>query len=224
MSAAAVPERGARSLPRLHAVTNDSVLRRNDWESVAVQVLEAGGREVAVHIRGPGIGSRELLGLASALVPHSRRTGGLLFVNDRVDVALAAEVDGVHLGGGSLPPERARALVGPGAWIGVSRHDPDEAALAAGEGADYVFLGTIYPTATHPGVGGLGAAAFEGALRRSPGVPILGIGGIGPDEAAEVVGSGAYGVAAIRGIWDAPDPGSAVRRYLASVGNRRERQ
>jgi thiamine-phosphate pyrophosphorylase len=55
-------------------------------------------------------------------------------------------------------------------------------------------------------------------------VPILGIGGIGPDEAAEVVGSGAYGVAAIRGIWDAPDPGSAVRRYLASVGNRRERQ
>jgi thiamine-phosphate diphosphorylase len=96
--------------------------------------------------------------------------------------------------------------------------------VAAGEGADYAFLGTIYPTASHPGVEGLGVAALAEACRRSPEFPIVGIGGIGPERTADVIASGAYGVAAVRGIWDAPDPPSAVRRYLEGVGNRRERQ
>jgi thiamine-phosphate pyrophosphorylase len=213
-----------RSLPRLHVVTDDTVLRREGWESAAIEVLEAGGTEIALHVRGPGTGSRRLLDLAIVLGSHARRTGGALFVNDRVDVALVAEVDGVHLGEGSLTPGGVRALVGAAPWIGVSRHGVDEAAAAGEEGADYVFLGTIFPTDSHPGEEGAGLAAIEEACRRSLGLPILGIGGIGPEAAASLVATGAYGVAAIRGIWDAPDPGSAVRRYLEGVGNRRERQ
>lgn len=143
-------------------------------------------------------------------------------VNDRVDVALVADVHGVHLGGGSLSSEGTRALVGPDKWIGVSHHDIGETVAAVGRGADYAFLGTILPTASHPSAVGLGIAALEEAVRRSKGLPILGIGGIGAHEAAAVVASGAYGVAAIRGIWDAPDPGASVRRYLEGVANRRE--
>jgi thiamine-phosphate pyrophosphorylase len=216
--------RNGRALPRLHAVTDDEVLGRAGWEAAAGQVLEAGGPDIALHIRGPAVGSRRLLALVTALAPDARRTGASLLVNDRVDVALVAEVDGVHLRGGSLSSERARALVGPDMWIGESLHDIDETAAAAGQGADYAFLGMIFPTASHPGREGLGIAALEAAVKCSKGLPILGIGGIGAGEAAAVVASGAYGVAAIRGIWDAPDPGASVRRYLEVVANRRGQQ
>lgn len=212
-------QRKGRSLPRLHAVTDDAVLRREEFEALAVAVFEAGGRDVALHLRGPATGPRRLLALATLLAPLARRAGAALIVNDRVDVALVADVDGVHLGGGSLPPERVRTLVDPATWIGVSRHAEDVMAV---EGADYAFLGTIFPTASHPGIEGLGIAALGEVVRRSGELPILGIGGIGPGQAADVVGSGAHGVAALRGIWDAADPGAAVRRYLEGVGNRRE--
>lgn len=205
-------------------MTDDEVLGRPGWTASAVHVLEAGGAEIAIHIRGPATESRTLLALAAALAPHARRTGASLFVNDRVDIALVADLDGVQLGGGSLPPERARALLGARAWVGVSRHTADGVAGAGSEGADYVFLGTIFPTASHPGVRGIGVAALVEALRRAKNVPVLGIGGVGPSEVAELVAAGAYGVAAIRGIWDAPDPGVAVKKYLEGVGNRREQK
>jgi thiamine-phosphate diphosphorylase len=141
-----------------------------------------------------------------------------------VDVALVSDVQGVHLGGGSLPTERVRSLLPHGVWIGVSRHDAPGIAAASTEGADYAFLGTIYRTSSHPGVEGLGTAGFTEAVRRSGEVPVLAIGGIGSGNVREVMAAGAYGVAAIRGIWDAPEPGAAVRRYLEELGQRRGEQ
>lgn len=217
MSPQAAVARGGRPLPRIHVVTDDAVLARDGWQDVATRVLDAGGADVALHLRGARTGPRALLSLATRLSPHARRTGSALLVNDRIDVALVAEVDGVHLGGRSLPPEKARALLGPGAWIGVSRHDAREAADAAREGADYVFLGTIFETVSHPGAPGLGISGLEEAVKSAGRLPILGIGGIGPGRVAEVVGAGAHGVAAIRGIWDARDPVAAVRRYLEGL-------
>lgn len=219
MSAPGRAEPSARPLPRLHAITNDAVIGREGWEAVASRVLEAGGPDVAVHLRGRGTPPRTLLALATSLAVHARRSGAAIFVNDRVDVALVTDVDGVHLGRGSLSPGVARALVGPEMWIGVSRHGPDETVAAAAEGADYVFLGTIHDTASHPGVAALGLRALEQAVRRSSRVPIFGIGGIGPEDASAVTQTGAYGVAAIRGIWDAADPEAAVKRYLLGLGN-----
>jgi thiamine-phosphate pyrophosphorylase len=224
VSSASPGQRDARSLPQLHAVTDDEVLGRAGWEAAAIQVLEAGGPDVALHMRGPAIESRTLFDLVTTLAPHAHRSGATLIINDRVDVVLAADVDGVHLGEGSLPPEQARCLLGTEQWIGVSRHDPDGVAAAETEGADYVFLGTIFPTPSHPGVGGIGITGFRDAVERARGLPVLGIGGVGPGEAAELVGSGAYGVAAIRGIWDASDPGAAVTRYLEGVENGREQK
>jgi thiamine-phosphate pyrophosphorylase len=140
-------------------------------------------------------------------------------VNDRVDVALVGGAAGVHLGDRSLPAARARTLLGEDAWIGVSRHDPSEARDAETEGADYVFLGSIHPTATHPGAVALGISAIGDAVRRGNAPPVIGIGGIGPAETPDVIAAGAHGVAVIRGIWHADDPAEAVMRYLEGLSS-----
>jgi len=138
-----------------------------------------------------------------------------------VDVGLALEVDGVHLGHRSLGVRVARELLGDAPWLGASVRDAGEAAVAAGEGADYVFLGTIFATPSHPGYAGMGLdglAAVAGAVRRldTP-IPLVAIGGIDAARAGEVLGAGAHGIAVVRGVWDSTDPRAAVGRYRDRV-------
>lgn len=219
MSEGDAPKRGSRALPRLHVVTDDDVLARRSWLETAYGVLDVGGPGVALHVRGPGTAPRAILEVTTALVERAGATGASVFVNDRVDVALAGRADGAHLGGRSLPPSAARAVLGAGRWIGVSCHDVDEITEAVRGGADYAFVGTIFRTPSHPGTEGAGLDAVEVAVGRTPELPVLGIGGIGPVEAARVAAVGAYGVAAIRGVWDARDPKAAVMEYLEALGN-----
>jgi len=207
----------ARRVPRLHAVTDAAVLSMDGWVERALEVLAAGGPDLALHVRGPGLDPRRLLDLLDGLAEPARASGALLLVNDRVDVALISGASGVHLGERSLPVGRARGLLGDDAWIGISCHSASDARGPATEGADYVFLGTIHPTATHPGAVGLGLAAIGDAVRAGHGPPLIGIGGIGPASAPAVVAAGAHGVAAIRGIWQVEDPGRAVKQYLEGL-------
>ena len=97
-------------LPRLHLVTNDEILRRGDFPPRAEELLEAGGARLALHLRGPSAGGAALYHLAERLAVVAARTGGLLLVNDRVDVALAVNAGGVQLGGRGLDPEDARRV------------------------------------------------------------------------------------------------------------------
>jgi thiamine-phosphate pyrophosphorylase len=208
-------------LPRVHVVTADTVLARGGFESRAIGVLEAGEADVALHLRGPATDGATLYALAGTLLPHARRAGGLLFVNDRVDVGLALEVDGVHLGHRSLDVGVARELLGDAPWLGASVRDAREAVVAAGEGADYVFLGTIFATPSHPGQAGMGLeglAAVTGAVGRldTP-PPVMAIGGVDAGRAGDVLGAGAHGIAVVRGVWDSRDPAAAVRRYRDRV-------
>lgn len=209
--------RTMRALPRLHVVTDDSMLGRGGWPSRAIDVMEAGGAEVCLHLRGPRTDGATLHRLASELVPHARRTGARLLVNDRVDVALAVDVDGVHLGGRSIPVGVARGLLGVDRWLGASCHDASEAAASRREGADYVFLGTIFATPTHPDVAGMGIEGLTATLGALAGLPVIGIGGVDPARVPAVLAAGAHGVAILRGVWDARDPGAAVRRYVVQV-------
>jgi thiamine-phosphate pyrophosphorylase len=208
-------------LPRLHVVTDDIVIGRGGFEARAVDVLEAGGVELALHLRGPRTDGVTLYTLARTLLPRARRTGALLFVNDRLDVALALQVDGAHLGHRSLGVGVARELVGEAPWLGVSVRDAREAEVAAREGADYVFLGTIFTTPSHPGRAGMGlegVAAVTGAMKRFDiSVPVVGIGGIDDVRAGEVLGAGAHGIAVMRGVWDDRDAPAAVGRYREAI-------
>ncbi|HEX2203470.1 MAG TPA: thiamine phosphate synthase, partial [Longimicrobium sp.] len=167
-------------------------------------------------VRGPrrwsATSGGRLYELAGELVLRAMDAGALLIVNDRVDVALAAGADGVQLGARSLALDDAAALLGDAPLIGVSTHVPEEGYDAVEGGADFLVVGHVYETPSHPGREGAGTALVEGMALL--GVPVVAIGGVTPERVAEVRGAGAAGVAAIRGVWDAPDPARAVRRYL----------
>lgn len=199
-------------LPRLHAITDERVARRADLVDVAGELASGGGEQLAFHARGRDLSGREHYEVADRLAacPPAR-----LFVNDRLDIALAVRATGVQLGRGSLAPGDARRL-DPTWWIGVSVHDPDEARAAQTAGADYLVIGPVYATASHPEREPLGPDRF-GALA-ALGLPAIAIGGVTADRVAELRAAGAYGVAAIRALWDAPDPAAAARVMLHALG------
>ena len=214
-------------IPRLHVVTDDEILARPDFVIRAREVCESleirksadegvVGGSLAFHIRGPRTAARRLTRLARALCDPAAASGITLLVNDRLDIALAVGAAGVHLGTRSLPPPEARRLLGASRLLGVSVHSAREAVEAAESGADYLFVGTLFETPSHPGAAPMGSQ-FMGSVASRVTLPLVGIGGVTPERAAEVLASGGHGVAAIRGIWDAPSPPDAVQAYLHAV-------
>jgi thiamine-phosphate pyrophosphorylase len=164
----------------------------------------------AVHLREKDLGGRALLDLARALAAVCRAGGHVLLVNDRLDVALAAGADGVHLPSAGVPPADARRLLGPAALVGVSCHSPDDVRRARDGGASFATLSPLFDTPSKRAYGpplGLGPLRAAAAL----GLPLVGLGGIAAARAGEVRAAGAAGVAAIRAWLEGPDPAAAVR-------------
>jgi thiamine-phosphate pyrophosphorylase len=196
-------------IPPLHAVTDDRVLQLPDFLDRARAL--ALGPPVALHLRG-ALPARELLRLADALRSITAATATRLMVHDRVDLARLCDADGVHLPSHGLPVATVRRFLGAGALVGRSTHAGDEARTAVADGADYAFLGPIWPTASHPDRAPLGPAVLQSAGL----APVIAIGGVTAPRAAEARAAGARGVAAIRALWDAPDPAAAARSLLLS--------
>ena len=206
-----------RPLPRLHVVTDDAVLGRSDVLDAARTVVEAGGSRVALHLRGPATSGRRVHELAAALVGPADDAGALLLINDRVDVALVVGAPGAHLGARSPTVADARGLLGPEAVVGISAHTAGEVGSLTREGADYAFLGTVFSTPSHPGRPGCGPEGVRQAVAEAAGAPVVAIGGIVPDRVAGLRAAGAWGVAVLRGVWNAPDPAAAVAEFLSEV-------
>jgi len=204
-------------VPLVFAVTDDRVLALPDFLERARAV--ALGPEVALVLRGRAPGG-PLLRLADALVALAAASGTRVLVHDRLDVARLAGAAGVHLPGYGLPVAAVREDLGPAPLLGRSTHTPAEAAAALAKGADYVFLGNIWETATHPARTALGPEALATAVTAVTAAPVapvvIAIGGVTPDRAREVRAAGAHGVAAVRAIWDTPDPAAAARALLLS--------
>jgi thiamine-phosphate pyrophosphorylase len=194
--------------PCLMLVTDRHATQGRPLDAVVAGALDGGVN--AVQLREKDLSARELWALAIRL--RELTEGRALFlINDRLDVALAAGADGVHLAGHSLPPAAARAALGPERLIGCSVHDAAEAQAAAQGGADYLVVGTLYPSRSHPGVAGAGPALVE-ELRGLVEMPLVGIGGIIARNAREVLVAGARGVAVITAILAAPDPAVAAAK------------
>ena len=206
------------SLPRLHVVAADDVLAADGFIPLAMALLEAGARDLALHLRGHGTPAALLYDRAAALSRVAARSGSTLFVNDRVDVALALDRVGVVLGKRSLPVSVVRRLAG-NRCIGYSAHEAAEAKAAVDEGADFVLLGTIYATASHPARPGAGPDLVR-ATAATTNAPVIAIGGITPERVAEVVAARAHGVAVLGGVFRSGDPRSAVLNYLDVLGGR----
>jgi thiamine-phosphate diphosphorylase len=208
-----------RPLPRLHAVTDAAILALPDFP-VRAAAIAAAGPAVALHARDRTAPARRLVAVTGKLLAHAAPPEAAVFVNARPDIAAALGTHGVQLGLDDLSASDARALVegraGPSAcriWIGVSIHSLAEAEQALREGADFLMAGSIYPTATHPGVSPAGPELVRqvAALGR----PVIAIGGITAARAAEVREAGAWGVAAVTALWRAAEPAQAALDLLA---------
>ena len=160
---------------------------------------------------------------AGALLPYCetvrRRTlefGALFIVNDRVDLALAAEADGVHLGQDDLPYIYARRQMGPASLIGTSTHSPAQLGAAVESGADYAAVGPIFATPTKPGRAAIGVDIIALAST-TPDLPVFAIGGIDESNIDTVVAAGARRVCVVRALADAEDPGRVARRLKKAL-------
>jgi thiamine-phosphate pyrophosphorylase len=200
-----------RPLPRLHAVTDAAVLAEPDFPARAAAIAAA-GPAVALHARDRSAGGGTLARVALRMVALAGPPEAAVFVNARPDIAQAARAQGVQLGGPDLTPADARASF-PRGWVGRSVHSAREAELAAREGADYLMVGNVYRTSSHPDRPPGGLALVRDSARL--GLPVIAIGGIDPARAAEVRDQGAYGVAANSALRGAANPAAAALALLA---------
>lgn len=198
---------------RLIVITDAQIAAPRDVMDVVAEALAAGAP--AIQLRDKRATARELVEQARALRTITNQFNALLFVNDRLDVALAAEADGVHLGPDDVPLAAARAAVPERFLIGISTDDPAVAAQGEREGASYIGCGAIFGTTSKAEVAGeaIGAqrlAAVVGAVS----IPVVGIGGIEPANVSEVAAAGAAGCAVIGAIMKSSNVAQTVTSLL----------
>jgi thiamine-phosphate pyrophosphorylase len=198
---------------QLYCITDRKNTAGRPLIDVVHAVLDGGVR--AVQLREKDLEGGLLYQFALQLRELTTRYQARLLINDRLDVALAVEADGVHLGQTSFPVATARHLLGPGKLIGVSTHNSAEIAAAAG--ADFVVFGPVYATSSKIAYGEpQGLSRLREAVSQSP-VPVLAIGGITGERIAEIMATGASGVAVISALSAAPDPARAARELLGHL-------
>ena len=200
-----------RPLPRVHAVTDARVLALDDL-GVRAAAIAAAGSGVALHARDRSAGGARSRTPRPPAVSRARETGGPPTRDGRPDIAGAVSAQGVQLGAHDLTPGEARASF-PVGWVGRSVHSLEEAERAVEEGADFLLVGTIFPSSSHPGYPGAGPGLVRDTARLGP--PVIAIGGIDGERAARMREAGAYGVAAIGALWHAADPAAAALALLA---------
>lgn len=174
-------------------------------------LLDAGARILQLRLKDTG--SRDFLAVARAITPLARAAGAILIVNDRVDIALLADADGVHLGQEDLPLEAARRILGPGRIIGVSTHSIEQARDAEAHGADYIGFGAIYSGGLKNVQQAQGLERLH-AVRQAVRIPIVAIGGITEATLPAVLAAGADAAAIITDVVRASDIAAKVRSLL----------
>lgn len=200
-----------RPLPRLFAVTTDQVCRAADF-GVLASAVAAAGPAVAIVVRAPGSTTAQQAAFAERVVSLARPPEAAVIVHARPDLARAVGAQGVQLRRDDLAPADARRVC-PGRWVGVSVRDREEAEAAVAGGADYLVAGNVYETASHPGRPARGLAWL--AELCGLGIPVVAIGGVTAERAAEVRRAGGWGVAAVGALWGAPDPAAAAVALVA---------
>ena len=200
--------------PTLYVVLDRTAARGRHLEEILEAAAAAGCR--MIQLREKEWPSGRLWPLAERLRARARAARMTFIVNDRVDLALALDADGVHLGQDDLPPGPARALLRPGMVLGISTHSAEQARAAQAAGADYVAVGSMFPTSTKADFDLVGPDLIR-KLRPEISVPLVGIGGITADNVHEVIAAGADGVAVISAVCGASDPRQASARFIERI-------
>jgi thiamine-phosphate pyrophosphorylase len=197
----------------LYVITDRTATQGRSLEEVVGACIQGGAR--VFQLREKDLEARELTALAECLLQLITPVGGLLLINDRIDVALAVGANGAHLSQRGLPPAVARRLLGPTRLLGVSCHSLAEAEEAQQGGADFILLGPIFSTPSKALYGSPVDLELIREVRPRIGLPIFAIGGITAANRPEVRTAGADGVAVISAVMAAPDVSAAVRALLA---------
>ena len=200
--------------PSLYVVLDRAAARGRELVEVLDGALAGGCR--MVQLREKDWPSGRLLPLAERLRARCTAAGATFIVNDRVDLAVAVGADGVHVGQEDLPARAARPLLRPGMILGVSTHSVAQARSAQADGADYVAVGSMFPTQSKAEFELVGPALLR-KLRDEIRVPLVGIGGVTHANVSEVIAAGADGVAVISAICAAEDPRAAAERFLTLI-------
>src|SRR5438067_12456251 len=210
-----------RSALRMYLLADASLVEPDKLTTVVAAAIRGG--VTAVQLRSKSATTLELLDLARNLNVLCRDANVPFIVNDRVDVALAAEADGAHvghIGEEDISPKDARRLLGPGAIVGVSVGTAQEAHMATSQGASYVSAGPMFATSTKSNAGPAAGEALLRSVRAATRVPLVVIGGITPQRSAALFAAGADGVCVGAAIVRAPDPEAAARAFFEIGGAR----
>jgi thiamine-phosphate pyrophosphorylase len=204
----------------LYVITDRRLASGRSHEEVAREAI-AGGATV-IQLRDKEASTKELVEIGRRLRRLTAERGVTFIVNDRVDVALAVDADGVHLGQEDMPAALARQLMGPAKVIGVSAGTVEEAKRAEKEGANYLGVGPVYATATKPDAGEPIGVEGLSEILRAVSIPVVAIGGINEGNVEEVVATGADGVAVVSAVVGAQDIEAAARRLHRKIKEAKE--
>lgn len=193
--------------------------RRTAGERSILDVVRAAiqGGATVVQLREKTATTRDMIAMGQALHEITRAAGIPLIVNDRVDVALAIDAEGVHVGQDDMPAPLARQLIGPERILGVSAETVAQAQQAERDGADYLGVGDVFGTPSKPDAGAPIGVARLGEIVRSVAIPCVAIGGITLENAALAIETGVLGVSVISAVVGAPDPEAAARQLRERV-------
>ena len=198
-------------LPRLYVILDRALLTVSETEC-ALGLADAGVR--LLQYRHKAASARELLETSRQLSTALISRGVTFIVNDRADVAMLSGASGVHVGQEDLSVEAARSVIGSGKLVGVSTHNLEQFQQAAKSSTDYIAVGPVFSTATKANPDPVVGTEFIRRVRTLTDKPIVAIGGITLDRAAEVIQAGADSVAVISDILRAPDPARRARQYI----------
>jgi len=203
------------SLSGLYVILDPSVCPARPLVEVLTTAAEAGAS--LFQYRNKTASMKEAYAEALALRRAAAKAGVLFIVNDRCDLALAVDADGVHLGQGDLPLDMAKKVMGPDKLIGISTHNPNQVREATAGKPDYLGFGPIFNAGSKQGHDPVVGLEGLRAIRSLTSLPVFAIGGIQIDQAGEVMRAGANGVAIISAILKAPDISLAVKAFLAKM-------
>jgi thiamine-phosphate pyrophosphorylase len=213
-----------RAALRLYLLADTGLVPPDRLPEVVRAALRGG--VTAVQLRAKTETTLEQLELARSLNAICAPAGVAFIVNDRVDVALAADADGAHvghIGEEDLSPQDARRLLGAEAIVGVSVGTPNEAHMATSQGATYVSAGPMFATSTKANAGPAAGEPLLRSVRAATGLPLVVIGGITAERSASLFAAGADGVCVGAAILRASDPEAAARAFSEAYLARRDR-
>jgi len=208
-----------KKIGKLHVLTDTALQNRFSHLELTEQAISGGAD--TIQFRQKGGSTKELIEIAAGMRRLCREKGAVFIVNDRIDVAIAAEADGVHLGQDDFPIPLARKLLGADRIIGGSAATPEEIETCIREGADYVGFGPVYPTGSKDDAGPVSGIDRLKQIVQSMPIPVIAIGGIDESNAAHVMVAGAHGIAVISAVCCRKDPQKAARKLhdIVAPGN-----